>query len=194
MEQLSEDLSFDSEFTKEKIGPQKRFWILVIALVLLTAGILVLVWMLPRQNALPVISEVMSSNHAAFEHPVYGTVDWVEIYNPTDKDIDLSGYGFTNEIKRTFRYRFPEGTILKSGEYLLLYCTGGTEASDADPFCTGFNLSASGEDLYLVNPRHVEADEAHVPALEPDTSWARGADGDFALSTLPTPGEPNLFE
>ncbi len=194
MEQVSEELSFDSEFAKEKIGPQKRFWILVIALVLLTAGILVVLWMLPKQNALPVFSEIMTSNHAAYEHPLYGTVDWVELYNPTEKDIDLSGYGFTNEIKRTFRYRFPEGTVLKSGEYLLLYCTGGTEASDVDPFCTGFNLSANGEDLYLVNPNNVEADEAHVPALESDTSWARTDDGSFAVTEYPTPGEANRFE
>ena len=174
MEQMEEELSFDGDFQKEKIGPQKRFWILVLALALLTAGILVLVWLVPKQRTLPVFSEIMTSNH--------------------DEDIDLSGYGFTDEIKRTFRYRFPEGTILKSGEYLLLYCTGGTEASDADPYCTGFNLSANGEDLYLVNPHNVEVDEAHVPALEPDTSWARAEDGTFLISTVPTPGEANRFE
>ena len=193
MEQISEELSFENDFSKEKIGPQGRIWVIVIALALVTVGILVLMWILPRQNELPVFSEVMSSNHAALTHPEYGTVDWVEIYNPTEKDIDLSGYGFTNEIKRTFRYRFPEGTVLKSGEYLLLYCTGGTEASDADPFCTGFNLSASGEDLYLVNPNNVEVDEVHVPELEPDTSWARRTDGTFAVTTEPTPGEANRF-
>ena len=97
MEQISEELSFENDFSKEKIGPQGRIWIIVIALVLVTVGILVLIWILPRQNELPVFSEVMSSNHAALEHPQYGTVDWVEIYNPTEKDIDLSGYGFTNE-------------------------------------------------------------------------------------------------
>ena len=193
MEQINEELSFADDFQKEAIGPQKRFWILVIALVLLTAGILVLVWLLPKSSALPQFSEIMTSNHAAFDHPVYGTVDWVEIYNPTEHDIDLSGYGFTNEIKRTFRYRFPEGSILKSGEYLLLYCTGGTEASDADPYCTGFNLSASGEDLYLVNPNNVEVDEVHVPALESDTSWARTPEGTFTVTENPTPNGANRF-
>ena len=84
--------------------------------------------------------------------------------------------------------------MLNPGEYLLLYCTGGTESSDNDPFCTGFNLSASGEDLYLVNPNNVEADEAHVPALDPDTSYAKNADGDFVVTEFPTPGEANRFE
>ena len=195
MEQISEELSLEGEFTKERIGlPQKRFWLLIGVLALLAAAIAVLVILMPSRASMPVFSEVMTSNHAAFDHPVYGTVDWVEIFNPTENDIDLSGYGFTDEIKRTFRYRFPQGTVLKSGEYLVLYCTGGTEASDEDPFCTGFNLSANGEDLYLVNPNNIEADEVHVPQLEPDTSYARGENGEFSVSTVPTPGGPNRFE
>jgi hypothetical protein len=45
-----------------------------------------------------------------------------------------------------------------------------------------------------VNPNNVEADEAHVPALESDTSWARTDDGSFAVTEYPTPGEANRFE
>lgn len=194
MEENFEELSFENEFTKEKIGlPQKRLGILIGAIALVIVGVVALVLLLPSGAHMPVFSEVMTSNHAAFDHPDYGTVDWVEIYNPTDRDIDLSGFGFTNEIKRTFRYTFPEGTVLKSGEYLVLYCTGGTEASDADPFCTGFNLSASGEDLYLVNKNNVEADEVHVPALDVDTAFARTDSGEFAVTEFPTPNAPNQF-
>ena len=195
MEQISEELSLENEFQKETIGfTRKRALILVAVSVVVIAIVIAAAVLLPKKQTMPVFSEIMTSNHAAFDHPDYGTVDWVELYNPTDRDIDLSGYGFTNEIKRTFRYRFPEGTILKSGEYLLLYCTGGTEHSDADPLCTGFNLSAKGEDLYLVNPNNVEADEAHVPALEADTSYARTETGEFAVTSVPTPGEANRFE
>lgn len=195
MEQISEELSLENEFQKETIGfTRKRALILVAVSVVVIAIVIAAAVLLPKKQTMPVFSEIMTSNHAAFDHPDYGTVDWVELYNPTDRDIDLSGYGFSNEIKRTFRYRFPEGTVLKSGEYLLLYCTGGTEQSDADPYCTGFNLSAKGEDLYLVNPNNVEADEAHVPALEADTSYARTETGEFAVTSVPTPGEANRFE
>ena len=194
MEQ-NDELNFENDFKRDRIGlPHKGLWLLIGALLLLVAGVGALVLLLPKKNTMPCFSEVMTSNHAAFDHPDYGTVDWVELYNPTDAPIDLSGFGFTNEIKRTFRYRFPAGTVLAPGEYLLLYCTGGTETSDNDPFCTGFNLSASGEDLYLVNPNNVEADEVHVPALESDTSYAKNADGDFQVTTIPTPGEANKFD
>lgn len=196
MEKNPEELSFENEFHKERIGlTRTRALILVAVLVVVIAGVTVAALLLPKPTGLPQFSEVMTSNHGSYLHPAYGSVDWVEIYNPTDADIDLSGYGFTNDLKHhQFRYRFPEGTILKPGEYLVLYCTGGTDQSDSDPFCTGFNLSASGENLFLVTPMKVEADEVFIPALDPDTSYARTDAGSFEITQFPTPWEANRFE
>ena len=190
-------LSFENEFHKEHIGlTRKKALILVAVLAVVIAAITAAaVWLLPKPTGLPKFSEVMTSNREAYLHPQYGSVDWVEIWNPTDADIDLSGYGFTNDLKHhQFRYRFPEGTILKPGAYLVLYCTGGTEQSDSDPFCTGFNLSKEGEKLFLVTPMKVEADELVVPPLETDTAYARTESGDFAVTGHPTPHEANRFE
>ena len=189
--------SFENEFHTEHIGlTRKRALILVAVLVVVIAAITAAaVWLLPKPTGLPKFSEVMTSNRTAYLHPQYGSVDWVEIYNPTDADIDLSGYGFTNDLKHhQFRYRFPEGTILKPGAYLVLYCTGGTEQSDSDPFCTGFNLSKDGEKLFLVTPMKVEADELEVPPLETDTAYARTDADSFAVTEYPTPGKANRFE
>ena len=195
MEQELSELSLENDFKRDKIGlPHRGLVLLIGSLLLLVAAIAVLVILMPKKNTMPCFSEVMTSNHKAFDHPVYGTVDWVEIYNPTDKDIDLSGYGFSTEIKHPFRYRFPDGTVLKPGEFLVLYCTGGTAASDDDPYCTGFNLSASGEQLFLVTPSKVEADEVFVPALDPDTAYARTDKGDFQITIYPTPWKANRFE
>lgn len=195
MENISEELSLENEFQKEHFGfTRKRALILVAVLVVLIGGVTAAAMLLPKPSGLPEFSEVMTSNHGAYDHPSYGTVDWVEIYNPGDTDIDLSGYGFSTEIKHPFRYRFPDGMVLKPGEYLVLYCTGGTAASDEDPFCTGFNLSASGESLFLVTPNKVEADELFVPALDADTAYARTDKGDFAVTDYPTPWKANRFE
>ena len=196
MEQLSEELSLENDFHKERIGlTRRRALILIAVLIVAIGGLTVAALLLPKPTGLPKFSEVMTSNHGAYRHPDYGSVDWVEIYNPTDAEIDLSGYGFTNDLKHhPFRYRFPAGTVLGPGEFLVLYCTGGTDQSDSDPFCTGFNLSASGELLFLVTPMKVEADELEVPALESDTSYARTDTGDFAVTEFPTPGEGNRFE
>ncbi len=195
---LADDtLSFENEFQKEHIGlTRRRALILIAVLIVVIAAITAAaVWFLPKPTGLPKFTEVMTSNREAYLHPQYGSVDWVEIFNPTDADIDLSGYGFTNDLKHhQFRYTFPDGTVIKPGEYLVLYCTGGTEQSDSDPFCTGFNLSKEGENLFLVTPTKVEADELAVPALETDTAYARTDAGSFAVTDFPTPWEANRFE
>lgn len=192
---MEQELSFEHDFQKEHIGLTRgRALLLIGVLIVLIAGVTAVALLLPKSSGLPKFSEVMTSNHDAYQHPVYGSVDWVEIYNPTDRDIDLSGYGFTNDIKHhAFRYRFPDGTVLKAGEYLVLYCTGGTDESDSDPFCTGFNLSASGELLFLVTPSKVEADELSVPMLESDTAYARTDADAFAVTHYPTPGRANII-
>lgn len=187
-------LSFDEPFQKERIGWHgQRAVIVVAAAILLIAGIVAAALLLPQSGGHPVISEVMSSNDNAYRHPAYGSVDWVELYNPTDRDIDLSGFGFTDEIKKQYKYIFPEGTVLKRGEYLVLYCTGGTAASDSDPFCTGFSLSQEGETLFLIGRAYVELDEVAVPYLETDTAYVRRPDGAFAVTRVVTPGAANSF-
>ena len=191
---LNDGLSFEGEFEKEKIGWSKQtvtILIVVAAAVLLVLAALLL--FLPRSRGAVVFSEAMSANDTAYVHPQYGSVDWVELYNPTDKDVDLSGFGLTDELKKQYKYRFPEGSVLKSGEYLVLWCTGGTTASDADPYCTGFALSQEGETLFLIDPGCLEIAELTLPALETDFSYARTATGEYRTTATVTPGAANRF-
>ena len=198
MEQLENELSLENEFHRETPRIRHRGLLLVLLALVIAAGVIVAgILLFPNASGGIVINEVMTSNHGAYEHPEYGTVDWVELYNATGRDFDLSGYGFTDsikDVKRTIRYHFPDGTVIPAGGYLVLYCTGGTGATDDDPFCTGFNLSASGETLLLISENYVELAELSVPALEPDTSYARTDGGEYAVTNVPTPGEANRFE
>ena len=197
MENMTEELSFENEFQKEHFGLSgKRIALLIAALIVVAAGITAAALLL-KPKAQIVINEVMTSNRGAYTHPVYGNVDWVELYNPTDKDIDLSGFGFTNSIKdlkRSVRFHFADGTVIKSRGYLVLYCTGGTGETDDDPLCTGFNLSKDGETLLLIDRNNVEFAELTVPALDADLAYARTDDGKYAVTEFSTPGEANRFE
>ncbi|MEZ8031341.1 MAG: lamin tail domain-containing protein, partial [Nitrosopumilus sp.] len=44
--------------------------------------------------------------------------EWVELYNPTDDDVDLSGWSIasTTVLKKTLT--IPDGTIISSGDFL----------------------------------------------------------------------------
>ena len=191
---LPEELLMDGTIAKERIGFSRPKAIAVIALAatVVLANVL-LVAFLPRSEGHVVINEVMTSNDEAFVHPEYGSVDWVELYNPTSAAVDLSGFGLTDELKKQYKYTFPEGTVLEGGAYLVLYCTGGTTATDADPYCTGFALSQEGETLYLVDSRYLEIDECRIPSIPTDFSYARTDEGTYRATKVVTPGAPNRF-
>ena len=147
---IADGLSFDGAFQKEHIGfPGKTGIFLIVGAVLAVLGVFALILLAPRGDGHVVINEVMTSNKEAYAHPEHGSVDWIELYNPTENDVDLSGFGLTNDLKKQYKYRFPEGAILPAGGYLVVYCTGGTTASEEDPYCTGFALSRDGEGLFL---------------------------------------------
>lgn len=193
-EQGQDEVLFDEGFEKERIGWSKKQVLLLIAIaVLVLFGIGMMILFLPKSEGSVIINEVMTSNDHAYKHPEYGSVDWIELYNPTHEDIDLSGFGVTDELKKQYKYRLPAGTILKSGEYLILYCTGGTTASDSDPYCTGFALSQEGESLYLINGSYLELDNVDIPYLETDTAYARDEGGTFRITSTVTPGEANVI-
>jgi len=44
--------------------------------------------------------------------------EWVELYNPTDDDIDLSGWNIASTIPFKKTLTIPEGTIISSGDFL----------------------------------------------------------------------------
>ena len=193
-ESIQKEFLFEEPFQKEKIGwSASTVAILLSVVFLVLIGIGIMIWLLPGSDGHVMINELMSSNDKAYLHPEYGSVDWIELYNPTDRDIDLSGYGLTNELKKQYKYRFPDGSVIPAGGYFVLYCTGGTSASNADPYCTGFSLSQEGESVYLVDRSYVEMDEVARPFMETDSSYARGEDGTFAVTWISTPGGQNII-
>jgi len=47
--------------------------------------------------------------------------EWVELYNPTSKDIDVGGWSLsTTHGKRTVTITIPGGTVIKAGGYLVI--------------------------------------------------------------------------
>ena len=143
-----------------------------------------------------VISEVVSSNGASYEHEYYGSPDWIELHNESDQPVNLLGWGITDNIKNADKaFTLPE-IILPADGYLLLLATK-MEKTDTlawdgkSPICLGFSLKSAGEDLVLINPYMQTIHELAVPALNRDISYARRSDGTYGYCETPTPGSAN---
>lgn len=104
--------------------------------------------------------------------------DWVELYNPNSFAVDLSHWIF-KDSRETHHFEIPQGTVVKSGEYLVL-------CQDRDDFLKlfpdsiplagdfDFGLSGSGELIRLYNPMEEIIDSL---TYDDDAPWPVAADG-----------------
>jgi len=71
-----------------------------------------------------------------------GDPDYIELYNGTDAEIDLSGYKL-HDKDPSEAYVIPDGTKIASGGYWTLDCDGGAT--------TQFKVSSGGENISLLD-------------------------------------------
>ncbi|MES1175150.1 MAG: lamin tail domain-containing protein [Myxococcales bacterium] len=155
-------------------------------------------------------------NAVAFNEISAAGDEWLELYNTGTSDFDLSGYGITDtdkatgEARVTKAMRFPNGTKLPAGGYVLVLLgksnsTPGPYSADAclpgvavGCFYALFSVSeARGEAVHLLAPDNSEVSSIIYPA---DLAFEAGAgltacrlpDGTGGLTTCSaTPGAAN---
>ena len=66
------------------------------------------------------INEVVTSNQLSLVDDVYGSPDWIELYNGSQTDIHLSNYYLTDNVEAPQKAtRLPDVTLAPGGYYLL---------------------------------------------------------------------------
>ena len=67
------------------------------------------------------INEICAKNnvHSAPDGNFY---DWIELYNPTNSSIDISGWGLSDKEAEPFQYTFASGTTIGAKQRLIVYC------------------------------------------------------------------------
>jgi hypothetical protein len=142
----------------------------------------------PTTDPSVVLNELLASNAEGLVDEAGEHEDWVELYNPTASNVDLTDWTLADAGGD---WRFPDGTVLPAGAWLLVFCD--EDAGDG-PLHADFKLSADGDDLSLTDPDGVRVDAVAFLAQTDDISWARLPDDagpSWGPSTAPTPGAPN---
>ena len=119
--------------------------------------------------------------------------DWVELYNSSDKALDISGFGLSDHKTKPFLYTFPSDTVVPAKGYLVVFCD--KNAANADRSIAGFGLSADGETVHLTSASNEAADSLSYRKIESDISYGRLQD---EINTLlffdeMTPGAANAI-
>lgn len=138
------------------------------------------------------INEFMASNASTLLGPDGSYCDWIELYNTTGTDIDLSGYGISDNPAQPLKYALPQGTVIRAYGTLLIYCTG-REGSSNTQIEVPFGLAAYEEAVVFSTPDGRILDSVEYTRQETDKSMARVPDGTGAWqqTASPTPGYAN---
>ena len=143
-------------------------------------------------SAAPVINEVQSTNTSLPDQ--YGQLlDWVEIHNPTDSVVDLSGYHLSDSGSNRTKFTFPSGTTLGAGQFLIVWCGQTSEFPATGPYpanqlrATNFAISAGGEPIVLAGPGGSTLIDEY-PALPIGTSGSPAVGRSLGRGTGPNAG------
>lgn len=173
---------------------KKRTWVLALcALGLLCALALGLRLAKRVQDQDPVavqgtviLNEIMASNDG-YPDGKGQLLDWVELHNTTSSDLDMGGWGLSDESSE-IKHVFSSGTVVPAGGYLRVSCGRGTGREDV----AAFGISAQGgETVCLYSPDGLAVDAVITVPMGPGQAMARGEDGSWELLDWATPGQEN---
>ncbi len=136
------------------------------------------------------IAEVMSTNTKYLMGPYGRTSDWVELYNASDSDIELSDYALSDNPKHPGQHALPAGTLAAGERVVYLLSNEGLRLL-AGYEVLPFGLSPEGDQLYLSKAGMI-CDYLQIPALDADVSYGMEETTGIAdVLEMPTPGKEN---
>ena len=150
----------------------------------------------PAEGRSPmVINEVMASNGSTIPDGDGDYEDWIELYNPGDKDVDLKGYFLSDDPGDIRRWRFPGG-VIRAGGHLLVWASGKNKKGMDGELHTNFRINRKGEPIILVKPDgQTIADFMEPLPIPRDMSYGRQPDGSpnwfYFEGENVSPGESN---
>jgi hypothetical protein len=116
--------------------------------------------------------------------------DWIELYNAGSVEINLNGYGLSDNPQQPYKWTFQNGT-LAPGEYLIVFASGKNKTETY--IHTNFKLDRSGETIVLTDINGLLCDSITTREIPIDYSLGRLPDATDSLVIFvnPTPGEVN---
>ena len=111
-----------------------------------------------------------------------GEGEWVELYNSTDKILDLSGWYLDDEEGASAAFKIPDNTKLNAKSYLVFQ--GPT---------LNLSLKNSADVIRLLNPNKEETEKIKYSDSKEGLTYAKNTQNVFTWTSFPSPKALNLF-
>ena len=137
-----------------------------------------------------VINELMAANLGTVMSPATNFDSWIELYNPTDEPVELSGLWLSDDPGNPQRWQLPAGMgSVPAKGYKVVWLGSNNIKSDQAPF----KLNCDGGTVLLTDAGGNEVCRADYPKAMSRTAWARTEDGgtQWGWTATPTPAASN---
>ena len=141
------------------------------------------------------INEFMASNLNTIEDGRGNASDWVELYNPNDFAVELTGWGLSDNLLNPMKWTFPTNTLPAFG-YVVVFASGDNDSIDSEGnFHADWKLSSGGEAIQLTraDSNTVEAVITNFPPQMEDLAYGVDLEGEMTFLE-PTPGQVNFAQ
>jgi hypothetical protein len=147
-------------------------------------------------SPLPVVINEWMADNSTIADPADGQFqDWIELFNPNDLAVDLSGFTLTDDLSQPAKWSIPTGTTISPRGFLVVWADNDiAQNTPGNGLHAGFQLGASGESIGLFNAQGVPQHTLTFGPQSPNVSEGLLPDGNVsAAGTLPapTPGATN---
>lgn len=123
------------------------------------------------------INEFMSSNSIILDEDG-DTSDWIELFNPSDNDINIGDYYLSDSKSNPLKWRFPSNTILPANGYLVVWASGKDKITDNGEIHTNFSINSDGEPIIITtSDRNNVVDFVYPVSVPKNISYGRYPDG-----------------
>ena len=137
-----------------------------------------------------VVNEVMASNVDEYLSPAFNYDGWIELYNPTEKTVELRGLQISDPANGEGPWTMPEdiGVVPAKGYGVIWF---GSE--NICPCNVPFKLNIDGGSIVISNSEGKELVHEDYPASMERISYARATDGigQWGNTDTTTPGTSN---
>lgn len=133
------------------------------------------------------INEIMVGNLDVFVDPSWNFGSWVELFNDSTGDIELRGLWLSDDLGQLRKARVPAVVVPAQG-YKNLWL------GHRDKYCPtqiAFQLNPEGGALYVSDGAGNLLLSQEYPPMPPRSSFARVGDGEWSLTSTPSPQRAN---
>lgn len=140
------------------------------------------------------INEYSASNLNSFTDSFQKTEDWIELYNTSSSDVDISGWHLSDKQNKPAKWEIPAGTMIPANGFLVFWCSGRNAHVNGE-YHTNFKLAQTkaNEFVLLSDPNENIIDAFPLEITLVEHSRCRAVDGgsNWKVCTQPTLGSSN---